>query len=195
MPISINFATKVITVPQDVCTFVSGTFYRLPTKTVFKVAVDDIMDGDDGMPFLHPIDHTTEYTVAGVTYAPKIEIVNGYSVEFTPNSQWSVELTESNNNLWDVGNGILVQNQVQVIPTNSGGLIGATTAVDIWTHVIENALTAEEIVRLLLASAAGKLSGANTTNIKIRDQADTKDRIDATVDALGNRSSITVDGT
>jgi hypothetical protein len=127
MAISIDFLTKVISVPQADCTFVTGTFYRLPTKSTFKAQVDAIMAGEHGMPFDHPIDHNKDYTVAGVTYAPKVEIINGYSVQFTPDSQWSVELTESNNNLWDIENGVLVQNQVQVIPTNSAGLIQVTS--------------------------------------------------------------------
>jgi len=123
--ISIDWANKIISVPQADCTLVSGTFYRLPTETVFRAAVNDLMDDDEGMAYEDPISHNTEYTVAGVTYARKIEIINGYSVQFTPDSQWSVELTESNNNLWDVENGILVQNQVQVIPTNTSGLISS----------------------------------------------------------------------
>ena len=123
MAISIDYDTKVITVNQSDCTFVSGTFYRLPTKTVFKAEVDALMDNENYMWMDHPIDHNTEYSVAGTTYAPKIEVVNGYTVQFLPDSAWSVELTESNNNLWDIGGGVLVQNQVQVIPTNSAGLI------------------------------------------------------------------------
>ena len=45
-----------------------------------------------------------------------------------------------------------------------------------------------------MSALGGLLSGADTTNIKMRDMADTKDRIDATVDADGNRTSITLDG-
>jgi hypothetical protein len=81
------------------------------------------MASEQGMPFPHPIDHNPDYTVAGVTFAPKVEVVAPYSVEFSPSAAWSVELTESNNNLWDIGAGILTQNQVQVIPTNTAGLI------------------------------------------------------------------------
>ena len=131
MAITIDFPAKVVTVPQADCTFVSGTFYRLPTKTVFKAAVDALVAGEEGMPFQPPIDHNTEYTVVGVTFAPKIEMINSYMVEFTPNTQWSVELTESNNNIWDVGGGILVQNQVQVIPTNTAGLISSPKIDDL----------------------------------------------------------------
>ena len=84
------------------------------------------MASEQGMPFSHPIDHNPDYTVAGVTYAPKVEVLAPYSVEFSPSAAWSVELTESNNNLWDIGAGILTQNQVQVIPTNTAGLIIAS---------------------------------------------------------------------
>lgn len=123
MAFSYNFLTNVITVPQSDCTLVTGTFYRLPTKAVFKAQIDDFMASEQGMPFTHPLDHNPDYTVAGVTYAPKVEVVDPYSVEFSPNAAWSVELTESNNNIWDIEAGILTQNQVQVIPTNSAGLI------------------------------------------------------------------------
>ena len=59
--------------------------------------------------------------------------------------------------------------------------------------MIEGTLDHQEVMRILLAAMAGKLSGAEGTNVKIRDQADTKDRIDATVDEFGNRTSVTLD--
>ena len=60
--------------------------------------------------------------------------------------------------------------------------------------ILEGTLTWEEAQRIILAATAGKLSGAATTNVKIRDTADSKDRIDATVDADGNRTAVTLDG-
>jgi hypothetical protein len=71
------------------------------------------------MPDTHQ--HNTEVTIAGITYARTIEIINGYSLEFE-DGQYTVIIEGSNNNFHDVLNGILVQNQVQVIPTNSAGL-------------------------------------------------------------------------
>jgi hypothetical protein len=50
-----------------------------------------------------------------------VEILNPYSNEFE-DGQYTIVLKESNNNIFDVENGFLVQNQVQVIPTNSAGL-------------------------------------------------------------------------
>lgn len=205
MAISIDYATKVITVPQADCTFVSGTFYRLPTKTVFKAQVDALLAATDGMPFLHPIDHNTEYTVAGITYAPKVEIVNGYSVEFTPDSAWSVELTESNNNLWDVENSILVQNQVQVIPTNSAGLQVVTsgsgldaaqdtklTRIHTMLDVIEDGLDHQEVMKILLAAMAGLAEGADTAQMRFKAQDGTTNRITASHDGKGNRTAVTL---
>lgn len=81
-----------------------------------------------------------------------------------------------------------LQQQTQVVESTSN-----LTAAQVWGHVIDGAFTAEEVTRLIASAAAAKLSGAATTNIKIRDIADSKDRIDAIVDADGNRTSVTLD--
>jgi hypothetical protein len=60
---------------------------------------------------------------------------------------------------------------------------------------IETAWTPRQAVRIILSGLAGKLSGAATTNVKVRDVGDTKNRIDATVDADGNRTAVTLDKT
>ena len=58
---------------------------------------------------------------------------------------------------------------------------------------VESGLTLREALRVVVAANAGKLSGADTLNVKIRDTNDTKDRIDAVVDEDGNRTSVTLD--
>ncbi len=60
---------------------------------------------------------------------------------------------------------------------------------------IETSITLRQAVRLILAASAGELSGAATTTITIRNVGDTKNRITATVDADGNRTAVSVDGT
>jgi hypothetical protein len=61
---------------------------------------------------------------------------------------------------------------------------------------VETGLTPRGALRLALAALAGKLSGAATTTVTIRNAvADSKARITATVDADGNRSSVTTDVT
>lgn len=127
MAVTVDYSTKIISVPQSDLTLISGTLYEMDTDA-FRADLMAIQDSEAGMWADTMFRHNTEVTVAGTTYARTIEIINGYSVQFTPNSQWTVRLAGSNNNIFDVENGILVQNQVQVIPTNSAGLIVVNTA-------------------------------------------------------------------
>lgn len=69
----------------------------------------------------------------------------------------------------------------------------ATIAAAVWAHVVEGAYTAKEYYRLMASALFGKLSGAATTTVAIRDTGDTTNRITATVDAYGNRSAVTLD--
>lgn len=75
-----------------------------------------------------------------------------------------------------------------------GSVTGLTVAL-IWAQVIETGFTATQSLRLILAALAGKLSGAATTSVVIRDVNDAKNRISATVDADGNRTAVTTDVT
>lgn len=58
---------------------------------------------------------------------------------------------------------------------------------------VESGLTPRQQMRLSAAADAGKVSGAATTTVVIRNPGDNKDRITATVDADGNRTAITTD--
>lgn len=126
MALSIDPATKVITIPQADLTLVTGTLYELDTNQ-FRKDVMALLDDEDYIWMPNAFTHNTEVTVAGTTFARTIEFINGYSVQFE-NGSYSVRLVGSNNNIFDVENGILVQNSVQVIPGNSAGLIVSTTA-------------------------------------------------------------------
>ena len=82
---------------------------------------------------------------------------------------------------------------------NDAGTMGeklndAGSASNPWTEVIESGYTAAEILRLIAAAAAGKMSGADTGTVTFRDLADSKDRIVADVDATG-RTATTLDPT
>jgi hypothetical protein len=56
----------------------------------------------------------------------------------------------------------------------------------------DGTLTFRQALRVLVAGMAGKLSGAATTTVTIRNLADSADVVVATVDADGNRSAVTV---
>ena len=67
------------------------------------------------------------------------------------------------------------------------------TVADILAGVVEGSITLVQIQRLILSVLAGLASGGDTTSIKFRDLADTKNRVTETVDANGNRTSVTLD--
>ena len=149
MAITVDWTTKIVSVPQADITFISGTLYELDTDW-FRLQLKAIEASVEGMPFVDIHLHNTQVTVAGTTFFRTIEIINGYQVQFTPDTQWSVRLAGSNNNIFDVENGILVQNQVQVIAQNSAGGIVVETGVSGLTVGESLQLAEIENVRKLL---------------------------------------------
>jgi hypothetical protein len=124
MALSLNPATKLISVPQADLTLVSGTLYRLDTDA-FRREVNALLASEPYIWMDTAYTHNTEVTVAGTTFARTIEFINGYSIQFeNTGSQYTVRLEGSNNNIFDVENGILTPTPlVTVISTNSAGLI------------------------------------------------------------------------
>ena len=148
MAIAVNPATYVIFISQADLIFVSGTLYRLNTET-FREELKAWEDDEEGIiqPKTHL--HNTTVVIVGTTYARSINILPPYSIEFE-DGQYTVLLENSNNNIFDVASGILVQNQVQVIPSNSAGLIvGTGGGSSVWTELEKDDLIAD--VTLVLA--------------------------------------------
>jgi len=77
---------------------------------------------------------------------------------------------------------------------NAVAALNDIAAADVWTVAMEGAITAKQQMNIQTAALAGKSSGGGTATIKFRDQADTKDRISATVTAVGNRTAVVNDG-
>lgn len=78
---------------------------------------------------------------------------------------------------------------IAAVPTaaiNAAGLLDLAAGV-------ETGLTPRQALRLIVAALGGLCDGAATTTMHFRNQADTKNRITATVDASGNRTAITTD--
>ena len=61
----------------------------------------------------------------------------------------------------------------------------------VWSRITDGEYTTEELLKLIAAASAGKVSGASGTTVTIRNLADTLDRIVATVDSSGNRTVLT----
>jgi hypothetical protein len=148
MAISINWGTKVITVPQADLTLISGVKYSLDVD-VFRLALKDLEDSVEGMPFPSTHNHNTTVTVGGVTLARTVEIINGYTVSFEDTgTPYQVKLEGANNNILDVAN--IVAN-VNIASTNSAGLVeveSTAASLDaiagaVWDAILSSHVTAD----------------------------------------------------
>lgn len=124
MAATVDYSTLIITVPQADLTLVGGTFYTHDTDA-FWAELKAIEASENGICFPPMQERNPAVTVAGTTFAPAVNITNGFQVEYE-DLVYSVQLEGTNNNIWSIGDGILVQNQVQVVSTNSAGLVLGT---------------------------------------------------------------------
>jgi hypothetical protein len=91
-----------------------------------------------------------------------------------------------------------VASQFMTDGTMGAKLNAAGSAGDPWTGVIEGSLTAKDVMRLILAVQTGRTvivdNGDGTATVRFRDQANTKNRITATMDG-SERTAVTNDPT
>lgn len=121
MAITINWDTRVISIPKSFMTELSPTLYELDLND-FRLALKDLEDDMEGMSFPITHNHNTEVTLAGITFARTIEIINDYTVTFE-DGQYAVNAVGANSNIADVMN----LNQVSLRTANSAGLITVTS--------------------------------------------------------------------
>jgi hypothetical protein len=195
MAYSVNWGTRVITIPKADTTLVSvSPDVRSLDINDLWVALRDIQDDEAGIDYPDIFLNIAPVTLAGLTLARVLQIINGYTLTFE-DGLYAVNIIGGNSNVSDVTN----KNQVSVNTANSAGLVvveGASnlTAADVWSYALEGAFSAEELIRIMVSALAGKVSGAEGTAIVIRDLLDSKNRISATVDSNGNRTAVTLDG-
>jgi hypothetical protein len=88
--------------------------------------------------------------------------------------------------------------EVKVASMASGSITAAAAATDfgtevadaIWDEVVEHTFTGRQLMRLFAATLAGQASGLGTTTAVYKGLDDSTTRISATVDADGNRTSV-----
>ena len=84
--------------------------------------------------------------------------------------------------------------QTDDIPALIAALNDLATS-DVLAMAYEGSETFQTLLRLTRSVLVGKANGLATDTANYRDAADTKNRVVATVDTVGNRSAVTVDGT
>lgn len=124
MAITIDYSDSVtpqyvINVPRADMTLVQSTPTEIRQLNInaFRTELNDLMDDEIGMHFPTNHVHTAPLTVAGVTLARVVEILDPYVVEFE-DGQYNVNIVGGNSNISDV----TVKNQVGVNTANSAGL-------------------------------------------------------------------------
>lgn len=132
MAISINWATKVINVPQADLTDLGGDVYELDLND-FRLELKSLEASEAGMAFLDTHSHNPPVTIGGVTIGRVIEIINGYTITFE-DGQYAVNLVGANSNVSDVAN----VNQVSIRSANSAGLISAENMVSTLQAILGN---------------------------------------------------------
>ena len=124
MPLSIDWATKIISVPKDYLNLIQSTpteIRELPINQ-FRLDLKAIEASFPGMAYLKTHDHNTEVLLGGIVYARVVEILEPYTITFE-DGQYAVNLTGANSNIGDRVN----LNQVSVRSANSAGLISTAT--------------------------------------------------------------------
>ena len=126
MAITIDFATKIISVPRNDMTLLTDEDdpieIRRLTINDFRVELRVLEASQAGIDDPDTHIHNPSVTVGGVVLARVVEIINGYSVTFE-DGQYAVNLAGANSNIADVVN----VNQVSVRSANSAGLQDLST--------------------------------------------------------------------
>ena len=119
MAISVNWGTKVITVPKADTQLVSigPPEVRQLDINIFRLELKALEDNEQGITYDDTHSHNPPVTIGGVTLARVVEIINGYTVTFE-NGSYAVNLVGANSNIADVTN----LNNVQIRSANSAGL-------------------------------------------------------------------------
>jgi hypothetical protein len=201
MAISINPLTFVIHVPRaDMSLLQASPEIRSLDVDAFRLELKGLEDDPDYGVFLPKThNHNTEITLAGITYARTVEILDPYTVEFE-DGQYTVSCGGANHNLADVK----VANQVSLIINNSAGLIVSGSGVtsqdktDIATLsaqavddlAVDTGIVLTDALKVILAALAGKATGGGTTTISFRNTDDSETVLTLTVDDDGNRSTV-----
>lgn len=127
MPISVDWPTAVITIPQSYMTPLGGGVYELDIDQ-FRLDLGDLLDDSDGgMPWPTAYTHDAEKVISGLIYARAVIVVPPYTVEITPPGGWVVSCVGANHNVQDVYTNLTGPT---FLPNNAAGLIRTTVPAE-----------------------------------------------------------------
>lgn len=152
--LTVDWPTKVITIPQANLTLVSGSRYTYSVEQFFTDLLETFAT-EEAMVFEISYENSPPVNVGSIQLARVLQAINNYTWTFE-DGEYSVELTAGNTNVFDVIN----KNNVNVFSANSAGLIQ-----------VELLVNNTELVRKLMDNRK-ELSDGTTGNLIVYDDDD-----------------------
>lgn len=172
------------------------------TDSLWELAAADVhvsvSDADLAEGFVAVADSLTQVTLDDTTAIAVDDYYNGSIIIFTHGTG-----AGQSREIIDYTSGrLLTMNpplEVAVSTDTTWHIMAAVSAAEIatevWTRVLEGALTNEQALRIILSALTGLSTATQGPNrFRTRDIADTKDRVDGLHSDDGDRTSVTLDG-
>lgn len=176
MAISVNWGTHVIYVPRADLVSLGGDRYQLDVNA-FRLALRALECSDEGMASPDTHEHDTARTLAGVSHARRVLILDPYRVEFEP-GLYQVECVGANHNISDVK----IVNSVSLIIGNSAGLVQVSTGSGLSTEEHDAVIQTNTRVDASVSSRA--TPGQGLTSGQASALATIASRVDQAVSSL-----------
>jgi len=152
----------------------------------FHAALREREDDVDGI--IYPVIHTyKEIDLGGGAVFPAVAFINGWTLQF-PAGNYEIRGGNVNATINPVAGVYVKQTQSAAYAVTSIGAGGATPAdiaTEVWSTALEG-LTAEQMMRIMLAALAGKREGLGSATEQYMGQDGVTPRITLTPDVNGN---------
>jgi hypothetical protein len=153
MSYSVNWTTKVITIPLADLTLISGSNYSLDTGDFWIEMRRLEASPGDGLWADQTVEYVNTQLLSGITYSAIVKLINSYTWD-TDTTNKNIFLVGFNSNLLDTfipGSGI------SVLANNSAGkqeVSGTIGAADVWNYILSEGNSADaELIKARKAAA------------------------------------------
>ena len=166
----------------------------IPDLVAFHAELRDAEDGEVGA--IYPVTHTWKLLdLGGGAFFPALDLINVWVLQFPTPGNYSIK-GNLGGTIAPVA-GVYVERQTSAAyATTAGGASGPSAgdvATAVWQRVLEG-LTAEEMMRVMLAALSGRTSGIGSSTEQYLSRDSNKPRLTAGFDAAGNRTTVSLDG-
>lgn len=161
----------------------------------FHAALRDWEDSE--IAAVYPVTHTWKaLDLGGGAFFYQCDLANGWRLKFPNAGNYTIE-GNLNGAIVPTTNVYVERKTSAAYTTTAIGGTGPSLdqiATAVWQRVLESDLNAEQLLRIMLATLAGKTNGIGSDEETYRGQDGTTARVVATFDSAGNRLDVQVNG-